>query len=398
MTELGQSGNPWDLIPGSPDAILRNQGFLKELEDSLEYVNINLKSINTGSWQGLAANAFHESFADEPPKWAKAADAFHAAQKALDDYRETLIWGQSQARDAIALWDQGENDSRKAAANRSITASYPGYFPSAEDLADDGEELRQAARDKLNAARAQCLERAQRSAAILRDMTSVAPIKQEWHEPQPAFGDFLANDIAWSEISSATLPQRVKPSIEEIQRLYQREEDPNGDIRIPSLGFAITKSEAAAFDNLLNDPRYKDQAMATVAARATADKAAAELFPNQAPDDSHRNAFRHAYWNSLLCRTGGNKWAYHFATAHEGIQDNPPARMAMDLYNNEVGRDIARRHPEATPEQLAQIVAKAVHDGDTVVFNESNVLEYSNLVPEGKTGNGGSTDNKSGSG
>jgi hypothetical protein len=50
----------------------------------------------------------------------------------------------------------------------------------------------------------------------------------------------------------------------------------------------------------------------------------------------------------------------------------------MDLYNNQVGREIARSlGPDATRENLRNAVEQAVRDGKLVVFNE----DKSQLVP-----------------
>lgn len=61
----------------------------------------------------------------------------------------------------------------------------------------------------------------------------------------------------------------------------------------------------------------------------------------------------------------------------------------MDLYNNEVGRNIATAHPEATPAELADLVERAVNSGDTVVVAPNaggDRLAWSDTVPEGGAG------------
>jgi hypothetical protein len=56
----------------------------------------------------------------------------------------------------------------------------------------------------------------------------------------------------------------------------------------------------------------------------------------------------------------------------------------MDLYNNEVGRQIAAANPDASEEELAGLVAQAVRDGDMVVVAPDGAsLAYSNTIPEG---------------
>ncbi|WP_159025473.1 hypothetical protein [Aquimarina sp. Aq78] len=59
------------------------------------------------------------------------------------------------------------------------------------------------------------------------------------------------------------------------------------------------------------------------------------------------NAFRHALWNILICRTTfritKNKeksiaWTKKITDLHEKLAPNKPIETAMDLHNNEIGR------------------------------------------------------------
>ncbi len=42
----------------------------------------------------------------------------------------------------------------------------------------------------------------------------------------------------------------------------------------------------------------------------------------------------------------------------------------MDLYNNEIGRQIGMANPDASPQELADLVESAVRDGDTVIVTK----------------------------
>ncbi|MFC9993504.1 DUF6973 domain-containing protein [Nocardia sp. NPDC127526] len=57
-------------------------------------------------------------------------------------------------------------------------------------------------------------------------------------------------------------------------------------------------------------------------------------------DDGHADAARHAYWNARMTQEFGAEWAEQYASAHEMVGGNGPQREAMDLKNNEVGRQI----------------------------------------------------------
>ncbi|MCA4133144.1 WXG100 family type VII secretion target [Arthrobacter sp. M4] len=115
-------------------------------------------------------------------------------------------------------------------------------------------------------------------------------------------------------------------------------------------------------------------------------EAADQRFPSPDQNDDQNDAFRHAYWNALMVREYGADWAEDYATAHEQLPGNPGPREAMDLYNNEVGRKIAIEHPDAEPEELANLVEQAVRNGDTVVVGPDLLPHPSNEVPMERTG------------
>jgi hypothetical protein len=112
-------------------------------------------------------------------------------------------------------------------------------------------------------------------------------------------------------------------------------------------------------------------------------------YPGNSSDeqnDGHQDAFRHAYWNALMVREFGPRFAENFASAHEGAPGNPADREAMDLFNNEVGRNIAVDNPHADAQQLATLVREAVDRGDMVVIDKNGELVYSNEIAYGQHG------------
>lgn len=63
-------------------------------------------------------------------------------------------------------------------------------------------------------------------------------------------------------------------------------------------------------------------------------------FPTMAGQDDPRDAFRHSMWNGFMTsRLGSREAAERWGTAHESDPANPPVRRAMDLSNNEQGRE-----------------------------------------------------------
>ncbi|CDP88629.1 MULTISPECIES: DUF6973 domain-containing protein [Mycolicibacterium] len=101
--------------------------------------------------------------------------------------------------------------------------------------------------------------------------------------------------------------------------------------------------------------------------------------PDGNTSDNHTDAFRHTYWNALMTQRFGEEWTRKFATAHERRPGDPAPREAMDLYNNEIGRQIGMANPKASPEELAAQVESAVRGGDTVIVSEDGAgLTWSN--------------------
>lgn len=92
-------------------------------------------------------------------------------------------------------------------------------------------------------------------------------------------------------------------------------------------------------------------------------------FPSSELHNGRGDAFRHCYWNAPMARHEGQELAKEFATAHEESAGQPPEEKAMDLHNNEVGRDIAAKNPGADDSQLAELCMQAVLSGRTIVIS-----------------------------
>lgn len=198
--------------------------------------------------------------------------------------------------------------------------------------------------------------------------------------------------------------QRQTPA--EITRDYQVEDDvmeewsPKllGGIPIPfAPSRMLTRTEGDLLDKLtfergllgLNQfSNIKDDAFAVSSARYPAP----ENMPAHAPQAEgreqnawvgnlgHQDAFRHAYWNAMLTRQFGEEWTEQFTTAHEAIPGNDAEREAMDLYNNEIGRNIATANPDATNEEIADLIQQAIDDGQLTVVDRGGDLAMSDDV------------------
>lgn len=141
----------------------------------------------------------------------------------------------------------------------------------------------------------------------------------------------------------------------------------------------LTASEARMIDNLSIAEKIDFYEI-----RMEAEAEAERRFPEGPNVGSHRDAFRHTYWNALMTERFGEEWTNEYATAHERKPVNTAADEAMDLHNNEVGRTIAAANPDASSAHLADMAEQAVRNGDTVVIRPDGLgLQWSDNIPVG---------------
>ena len=101
-----------------------------------------------------------------------------------------------------------------------------------------------------------------------------------------------------------------------------------------------------------------------------------ELYPNTYQFDANQaNAFKHAMWNAVMTDKIGEKRAKKFADAHEApylkIQ---PELCKMDLFNNEMGRQIAIKYAGQGYDVFAQKIQEAITGGEAyvIMWDEGN--------------------------
>ncbi|MCE7007356.1 hypothetical protein LWC34_31745 [Kibdelosporangium philippinense] len=195
MAELGQTGDPRQLVPGDPSAIEENVVAIRGRGQAMDNAGHGLKKIDNGAWQGAAGDAFRDQFSYEPGRWFQATDAFTATATALSSYAETLRWAQGQAGDAIRLWDEGERATQQAkqaheqAAAEADARTKAGTPTTVAPFSDPGEAKRQAARETLNRARQQLTEAGDRAAAVIKGEGDKAPEESGWDAFWGGVGD-----------------------------------------------------------------------------------------------------------------------------------------------------------------------------------------------------------------
>lgn len=200
----------------------------------------------------------------------------------------------------------------------------------------------------------------------------------------------LARILEEYQVSSSTEPPRLWP-VGLIADILAE----NGVQVSPSL---FTVEEIAAMEEL-----YRTQGIGAVGQALNMPdeaKAAALEYSAATESDGHGDAFRHMYWNALMSQKFGEEWTDTYATAHEKSGGNNPQREAMDLWNNELGRKIGAANPDATPEQLQELVRQEIEgengraivivgkdeSGDDFDSDQDKKISWSRLTDPGVTG------------
>ncbi|MFE7614752.1 putative T7SS-secreted protein [Streptomyces sp. NPDC057496] len=158
--QLGQSEEADELIHGRPEKIAATVKNLRDFQRAFDLVGAGMKRLDSGHWKGEAADAFREKFRTLPTDWLRAADAFEDAAGALETYARTVTSAQDKAREAIALYKEGERDyERAAAAFREKAQAYNAVrnsdhpLPHPGEFTDPGLARRRQAQELLQHAR-----------------------------------------------------------------------------------------------------------------------------------------------------------------------------------------------------------------------------------------------------
>ncbi|GAB2827225.1 DUF6973 domain-containing protein [Streptomyces daliensis] len=186
-------------------------------------------------------------------------------------------------------------------------------------------------------------------------------------------------------------PPGSREDLDRILREYQVAPDPDGMVDYPRNGalrflagggVTVTSKEADMLDELGISGLQDFQGI-----RDNAFSSADERFPSKDKNDDHNDAFRHAYWNALMTKKYGADWTEKYTLAHEAIPGNNPEREAMDLHNNEVGRRVAQANPDASEDELADLIQEAVRGGEMVVVPKGGGrLAFSDQLTPDETG------------
>jgi hypothetical protein len=211
----------------------------------------------------------------------------------------------------------------------------------------------------------------------------IRQILRDAEELDTAFADIMRKAAAGEfDVEGSTLAEVAESAAAQADSLhdellgkYQVSPDPDGMTEwspkwvgwlpgVPSM--RVTAGEA----EMLNDLQDRQGLRGIKAAYDIYQEAlhrAEHTFGGEGGTDGHADAFRHAYWNAMLTQRFGEEWTQEYSTAHERNPDSHPTPVAMDLHNNEVGRRIALENPDASREELRDLVEQAVRNGEMVV-------------------------------
>ena len=84
-SELGDTDDPIELVPGNVASLQETADGLRKLSNACQEAYAGVSKLDVGNWTGEAAEKFSSYFASETPKWRDAAEAFavmgaHTAQ------------------------------------------------------------------------------------------------------------------------------------------------------------------------------------------------------------------------------------------------------------------------------------------------------------------------------
>jgi RHS repeat-associated protein len=205
--QLGQTTNPAELIHGDPAALRSTASRLREFSSAFGETAAGLGGIDTGHWTGAAADAFRAKYAPQPGKWRDASAGCGDGADALESFANAVQWAQGQARQAVDLYESGQQATAAAtAAYNGQVAAYnqaaqtydsalsagrnPGPRPvEPGPFTDPGAAMRERAQRILAAARQERDEAGARAAAKVSAATDLAPA-------EPSFGQQLINDLS----------------------------------------------------------------------------------------------------------------------------------------------------------------------------------------------------------
>jgi len=234
--QLGQTDDPTQLIHGDPGVIRATASKLGTFSGAFGRTASGLEGMDSSTWTGAAADAFRAKYAPQPGKWRDASAASGDASDALGSYAGTVEWAQGQAREAIALYAEGQRVTATAATayNDQVTAynaaaqaydtrlsagQNPGPRPTEPGpFSDPGVSLREHAQEILSAARAERDRAGAQAASVVSRGTDLAPAEPGfWSQ----MGDTFSDEFEASQLASASFDAGILTGAADIVKVVR---------------------------------------------------------------------------------------------------------------------------------------------------------------------------------
>lgn len=157
MSELGQTSDPVDLIPGSVSGLDEFVWQWRGRARTAGEIAAQLTKLPAPEgWEGAAAEGFAARLPDVSSQWQQLAESLNTAADALDEYATVLGWAQQKAGDAIAMWQaaqaqtaEGIESYRQAERQAGATGTVPFYTDAGAATRNDAQSLLAYARSEV---------------------------------------------------------------------------------------------------------------------------------------------------------------------------------------------------------------------------------------------------------
>jgi RHS repeat-associated protein len=337
--QLGQTNDPAELVHGDASAIRGAAARLRSFSSAFGETASGLRGIDTGQWEGAAADAFRAKFSPEPGKWSEASSATGKAAGALESYAGTVQSAQSEAQRAIDLWNQGQEATKQAvtaynqqvAAYNSAAHAYnavlasghnPGTPPrEPEPFSDPGEVLRTEAQQVLTSARQDRNAAAASAAATVGAAASMAPAEPSfWSQ----VGDDLSDTFAAGQVADVSLTSGVLEGVADIGKFARtlNPDDPWNEAHPAEYAAGLSGTLAGLSDAAMN-PADLVKGMVGTGWGSDPFQAFGKLVPNLA----------------LTALTDGGGAAADAGDAGADIAENTAENTGANAAENAVSRD-----------------------------------------------------------
>ena len=123
-------------------------------------------------------------------------------------------------------------------------------------------------------------------------------------------------------------------------------------------------------------------------------KISSDLYGKAHHKNGSANAFRHALWNVLIAKAAFRKfqnteksidWAKKVTDLHEKLAPNSPLETAMDLHNNEMGRQFFKEVLDFSEEEMIDFLQKIAKNSQKVTKTSEIEVFKTDLVFISKT-------------